>query len=59
LKRAHICPEDFLADAQNSPPRLHELGLIHQTYQSLLGEIAWADREGINWLAVEQLEKRP
>jgi len=59
LKRAHICPEDFLADAQNSPPRLHELGLIYQTYKSLLGEIAWADREGINWLAVEQLETRP
>lgn len=36
LKRAHICPLDFLADAQNSPPRLHELGLIYQTYQSLL-----------------------
>ncbi|MGB7114999.1 MAG: hypothetical protein WBD56_02560 [Anaerolineales bacterium] len=59
LKRSHICPEDFLADAQNSPPRLHELGLIYQTYKSLLGEIAWADREGINWLAVEQLETRP
>jgi len=59
LKRAHICPEDFLADTHHSPPRLHELSLIYQTYQSLLEEIAWADREGTNWLAVEQLEIRP
>jgi ATP-dependent helicase/DNAse subunit B len=59
LKDAKILPEDFLAaiDQYEPAPRLRELGLIYQTYQSLLHDLEWADRSGWAWLAEEALRE--
>lgn len=59
LKAAKIWPNDFLraVDKSESLPRLHELGLIYEAYQSDLHRLKWADDSGWAWLAVEALEK--
>jgi ATP-dependent helicase/DNAse subunit B len=59
LKAAKIWPKDFLraVDKSESLPRLHELGLIYEAYQSYLIRLKWADDSGWAWLAVEALEK--
>jgi ATP-dependent helicase/DNAse subunit B len=59
LKDAKILPEDFLVaiDRFEPAPRLRELGLIYQTYQSLLHDLEWADKSGWAWLAEEALRE--
>jgi ATP-dependent helicase/nuclease subunit B len=59
LKRARIWPESFMDEAAKRSQGLFELARIYQSYQDTLGFLAWADREGINWLATEALEKNP
>lgn len=59
LKDAKILPDDFLSavDQFELAPRLRELGLIYQTYQSLLHDLEWADKSGWAWLAEEALRE--
>jgi ATP-dependent helicase/DNAse subunit B len=57
LKLAQVWPEVFLDQASDRGPEILELAQIYAEYQSKLGEIAWADPEGVNWLATEALQK--
>lgn len=59
LKAAEIWPPDFIeALAQyGAVPRLQELGLIYEAYQSQLQDLNWVDESGWAWLAVEALQK--
>lgn len=57
LKSARVSPERFLAES-GTDPRLRELGRIYAAYQRRLEAMGWADPEGLNWLAVEALERQ-
>jgi len=60
LKRALVWPEDFLREAEaRGEPGPVELARVYQAYQLRLQELNWADPEGLSWLAVEALEKKP
>jgi ATP-dependent helicase/DNAse subunit B len=56
LKLARVWPEAFLELVEGHNPALTEIAQIYAEYQSNLGEIGWADPEGVNWLATEALE---
>jgi len=56
LKLARVWPEVFLDLAKEHNPALAEIAWIYTEYQLKLGEIEWADPEGVNWLAAEALE---
>jgi ATP-dependent helicase/DNAse subunit B len=56
LKLARVWPEVFLELVEGHDPALTEIAQIYTEYQSSLGEIGWADPEGVNWLATEALE---
>jgi ATP-dependent helicase/DNAse subunit B len=60
LKAGRIWPETFLdaVSAMGGEPRLRELGLIYQAYQTRLDQEGWADYAGLAWLAVERLEAK-
>lgn len=59
LKLARIWPETFHDLAVDHNPALAEIAQVYTEYQVKLGEIAWADPEGVNWLATEALEGDP
>jgi ATP-dependent helicase/DNAse subunit B len=59
LKLTRIWPEMFMEEALKRDQGLVELACIYQSYQDTLGELGWADREGVNWLATEALEHDP
>lgn len=60
LKQALINPSDFYtAVADLDEPRLAELALLYFWYQASLQENSWADRIGLHWLALEQLDAHP
>ena len=56
LKRARITPSDFFAAVGDRAPRLQELALLYEEYQSTLLRLDWSDHEGLGWLAVNALE---
>lgn len=59
LKRERVLPERFLQAADPQSPGETELARLYDRYQLYLQEQAWADREGLAWLAVELLEEDP
>jgi len=59
LKRARVLPEDLIETAKKHDTSLAELGLLYADYQAKLQAMGWADPEGVNWLAVEELERDP
>ncbi len=59
LKRARIPPERWLEALRGRGRRLEELAQVYERYQALLIRLDWADREGLGWLAIEALERRP
>jgi len=59
LKRAQVQPETLLAQVASQGRDLHELAQIYTAYQTRLQKLGWADPEGLNWLAVEALQKNP
>jgi RecB family exonuclease/superfamily I DNA/RNA helicase len=58
MKAGRIWPEDFLkaVKAMGDEPRLRELGLIYEAYQTRLELEGWADYAGLAWLAAERLD---
>ncbi len=59
LKRARVFPEVFEEKAGKHDPALLELAGLYASYQAKLHEVGWADPEGVNWLAVDALERDP
>jgi len=59
LKRAQVWPETFLDIVKQDKAHLGEFARIYTVYQARLQELEWADPEGLNWLAVEELESEP
>lgn len=59
LKRAQVDPDQFLGAVAADDQGLRELALIYRAYQLRLNELGWADPEGLNWLAVEELQAHP
>jgi len=59
LKGARIDPATLIGtlDDRRQPPRLRELAAIYARYQRHLQANQWADRAGVGWLALEQVEQ--
>ena len=57
LKQARVFPGPFLEAAGKHGPGLVELGKVYASYQERLQAAGWVDPEGLNWLAVEALER--
>ena len=59
LKQGMIAPKtlsEALGHYDRGGPRLAELAVIYESYQSRLQTECWADDEGMGWLAVEALD---
>lgn len=59
IKAARVFPEALQEYTQAGPPSQRELAGLYLAYQVFLQQLAWADREGFAWLAVESLESDP
>jgi ATP-dependent helicase/DNAse subunit B len=59
LKRSLVYPEQFLEITKNDTPARQELSRLYALYQERLRKLGWADPEGLSWLAVDALEKKP
>jgi ATP-dependent helicase/nuclease subunit B len=57
FKRSRLFPGSLLDAARDHGPGLLEMGRVYAAYQRLLEEAGWTDPEGLNWLAVEALER--
>lgn len=53
LKQNLVYPETFISAAKTAKD--HELALIYDTYQGLMQEYDFVDREGEGWLALEAI----
>lgn len=59
LKQARVFPEAFLEQAKKHGSALGEIAKAYAAYQVRLQAAGWVDPEGLNWLAVEALERNP
>ncbi len=59
LKRSLVFPEDFQKIAAAGSPAHRELARLYERYQARLQTLRWADPEGMSWLAVKAMERRP
>jgi len=59
LKQARVFPGPLLGIAEMHGPALVELARVYAEYQERLRAAGWVDPEGLNWLAVEALEREP
>lgn len=57
FKRSRLFPEPLLNAAGDHGPGLIEMGRVYAAYQRLLERAGWTDPEGLNWLAVDALER--
>ncbi|HSH03346.1 MAG TPA: PD-(D/E)XK nuclease family protein [Anaerolineae bacterium] len=58
FKASKITPEALLTAWAGAEPRLRELAFIYERYQARLQAESWADRVGLQWLALETLAER-